>query len=90
MHHKDWDASNNHVDNLEWMSHGAMMSRSRKENRITPPRGENHANAKLRDSDVAFIRSIKGMWPAKIKTEFFSISHVTVYRIFRGVIRKDA
>jgi len=62
MHHKDFDPANNHVDNLQWVSHIQNVRFSVAAGRCCTPalRGEAHGRSKLTEKEVCDIRRLNG------------------------------
>ncbi len=60
VNHIDSDKTNNHVDNLEWVTMSENMKHDYKHNSRTSPyvKGEKHFNAKLTKKDVVKIKQL--------------------------------
>lgn len=85
INHKDGDKGNNHVDNLEWVTHRENMQHSWRELGRKAARGSRASKAKLAESDIPVIRALiqKGVSERKIAKRF-GVSHVTIGQIKRG------
>lgn len=54
VNHIDYDPTNNHVRNLEWVTHRQNILHSR--HRLVNKRGEDHIQSKLTEADIKAIR----------------------------------
>lgn len=54
--HRDGDKTNNHIENLEYVTPAANVHHAWRNGLCTPNRGEKHGMSKLRDQDVRDIR----------------------------------
>lgn len=48
----------NRIENLEWATHKEQTIHAENNNLVTHPRGENHANSKLKEKDIIKIRAM--------------------------------
>lgn len=84
VNHKDGNKANNHVSNLEYVTHRENIIHSFRElNRIeTVPRGERAAHAKLTEPQIIQIRerAAKGETRRALGEEF-KVSHVAITQI---------
>lgn len=69
VNHKDGDKSNNHLSNLEWMTHSEQQIHAVDNNLINPAKGLNHYKSTLTDQDIIAIREM-------YKTQRFSMSEI--------------
>ncbi|MDE5902799.1 MAG: HNH endonuclease [Muribaculaceae bacterium] len=56
INHIDYNRSNNHIENLEVVSHSENMQHSRPN--FNPPRGEKSGNAKISDKEAKVIKTL--------------------------------
>jgi hypothetical protein len=78
--HLDGNPKNNHLCNLEW----ATRTENQRD-RIghgTSNIGERSGSAKLKEEDVRFIVSMRGIIPARNLAKNFGISHTPVIKIW--------
>jgi hypothetical protein len=82
--HRDGHGENNRVDNLEWVTRRANIQHAVDMGLLKPPRGAQHAMAKLMESDIPHIRRL-GMQRIKISiiAQRFGISSDNVRLILR-------
>jgi len=90
VNHRDSNRTNNHANNLEWVTPLENIQHAMNNGRmIAPPIhiGESHPKTTLKETDIKKIRamSTEGIkYPAIAK--MFSVSSVTVGRIVRRVV----
>ena len=82
VNHKDGRKENNHVTNLEYVTHAENMAHAVENGFI--PRGEHHREAKLTDEDIREIRKMIGKYPHRLIGLDFGVSHHAVGSILRG------
>lgn len=84
VHHKDFNKSNNCVNNLEWVTEKENCQYNVEEGCLRNQNGENNNMSKLTEKDVLFIRSLRddGYTTYKIHKEFYPYLHQqTIYAI---------
>lgn len=82
VNHKDGDKTNNHPDNLEWVTHRENLQHAFEIGLI--PRGERHGQAKLTRKDVREVRRLAGQgWPQKRLAERFGVSTGCISAVVR-------
>lgn len=90
VNHKDRDKDNNHVSNLEYVTHSRNIQHSWEvgDRRITVARGVDSGNAKLDDQKVKEIRNLHTVDPQtysqRALAERYGVSHVAIGCILRG------
>lgn len=83
--HIDGDKANNHIDNLEWVTHGANMRHAFRSG-LHPSKGEAHHCARLTVPEVERIRQLYAggeHTQAQIGV-MFGVAQTTVSQIVRG------
>lgn len=85
VNHIDGVKTNNHKDNLEWVSQS--YNRQHAYDIGTQPKGEDHPNTKLSDVTIKFIRSCKDS--NKEMAELFGVSCSHISGIRSGTKRKE-
>jgi hypothetical protein len=86
--HLDGNLKNNQISNLEWHTRESLKEKHREmalRNEKLSNRPKVHSNSKLKESDIALLKSLleRGVVQAKI-AKLFSISEMQVTRIKRG------
>lgn len=86
INHKDFDRSNNKIDNLEIMTHKENVEYSRDNMLESMPRGEKNGKAILRNNDVRLIRELsKHGYKQKDIAKLFNLKHRNlVSRVITG------
>jgi len=85
VNHKDGDPSNNHVLNLEWVTHRQNELHAR---RVLKRRvGENHYKAKVTEAQVREIREL--IKSGKSKTEIANVFGITASAVYSICKRKS-
>jgi hypothetical protein len=93
VNHIDHDPSNNHIDNLEWVTHDGNVKHSYKAGRhiatnpeiANLPQGEQHWNAKLSDEEALAIRQQRAAGSTlKDLATAYSVSIATISMICNG------
>lgn len=85
VNHIDFDPTNNHVDNLEWVPHRDNILHSR--DRLARKRGESHGRSKLTAEQAQAIKdryAQGGISFAKLAKEF-DVSPQQCHKIVRGM-----
>jgi hypothetical protein len=89
IHHKDFDKTNNKLDNFE------LVSRLQHRSKIHPGKGfpgSQNPSAKLNEDKVSEIRNLysKGFFTKTELAKYYSISKTTIGRIINGKLWKDS
>lgn len=86
INHIDGDRANNKIENLEWCTQSENVQhawRTGLKNNDTI-RGELNPNTKLKDSDVAEIKGLRGKKSYRQIMAMYGIGYGTVYRIMNN------
>lgn len=90
--HKNGDKTDNHVENLEWITHSGNTQHAYRILGAKPrrPSGEANGNAKLTDGKVRRIRKLyaTGKWTQAELGKMFGVSDVTISYIVNRKIWK--
>jgi len=70
VNHIDGNKTNNHIDNLEWVTDSENVIHGFKIGLITRPLGQDHHGSKLTDKDVLYIRSEKSISNVEIAKKY--------------------
>ena len=91
--HRDGNKLNNHVSNLEWVTHGENLRRAYERGLRLPMSGSRHKLSKLTAEDVRYIRAnyIPGHceFGARPLARRFNVSKSTIERIIYGETYKN-
>ncbi len=83
--HNDGDATNNHIENLRWDTHGANLDDCiRHGTKVNPPVhfGEAHHNTTLTEPDILAIRRTQVVRGTKTKlAKQYNVAQITITRI---------
>jgi len=71
----------NRVENLEWATHKEQVIHAENNNLINHPRGENHANSKLKEKDITNIRQLSEMWGYTEISRIYCVDAALIRRI---------
>ena len=83
INHLDGDKTNNHVENLEYVTHAANMAHAARTGLMQ--HGEGHASAKLSDAQVDAIRAARVAGERGVDVaRRFGVSQTTVCNIYHG------
>lgn len=91
VHHKDFNKSNNHISNLEWVTEKENCQYNVEEGYLRDQNGENNNMSKLVEKDVLFIRELldDGITAYQIHKEYYPYLHQqTIYAIKQGRLWK--
>jgi hypothetical protein len=88
VNHIDGNKINNHVSNLEWITHAKNMIHAAENKLAKGANGIKNYGAKLTDSQVLEIRTLKGtMYPKEI-CAIYGIKQSTICKILQGKLWK--
>lgn len=87
VNHIDGDKQNNHVQNLEWVTHSENKLHALKLGLADS--GERHKNSKLTDAQVIEIRELKGKMSQSNIARKYGVSQTHVSAIHLNKIRKE-
>jgi hypothetical protein len=82
VHHKDNDTTNNHVDNLEWITNA--------ENNKTENKTVRKVSSKFIDSEILYILQSKGSKSSPILAKELNKEPDAISKVWRGVNKKAA
>jgi hypothetical protein len=86
VNHKDSNRTNNHIENLEWVTPEENVQHALKSGRMKGNRGEKNGRAKLTEEQVEEIREQLGRGVRQVDiAERFGIGQAHVSRIARNV-----
>lgn len=88
VNHKDGNKFNNHVSNLEWVTHSENMQHATRTGLF--PSGEDSALAKLTNEQVLYIRENPLGLTTYGLAEMFDVERTTISNIQRGKTYKTA
>ena len=84
--HRDCDKTNNHISNLEWVTHSENIKRAKKNDLYL--KGEKHPNVKLTQEQVKWIRENYIPYHKELGTRAlgrkFDISHTQIKLIIKN------
>ena len=89
VNHKDGNPLNNHVSNLEWVTHSANLKHAVAIGLQNNPSGENHPCAKLTNKEVAYIRANPDNFSQRKLGKMLDVSHTTIGYIQRKKTYKE-
>lgn len=85
VNHKDSVRDNNHVSNLEWVTHSENSWHASRSGRLNPPLGSRNGRSVLTESDVDQIRQrFAGGESKSSLARSFNCSWATIYFVVRG------
>lgn len=89
VNHKDGNRVNNHVDNLEWVTHAENMRHAIEMGLKKQPHGEDNPACKFSDKVVMEIRDLhdNNIYRQNEISEIYGISGTQVHRIVRRILR---
>ena len=82
VNHKDGNKENNNVENLEWMTYRDNSWHGLINGLLCV--GEDHPNSKLKNSEVKYIKSLKGKYSAAEIAKKFNVSRKCISMIMNG------
>lgn len=82
VNHKDGDKKNNHVSNLEWVTHKENMRHSVLIGAYKDRYCENHGSSKLTNKEVITIFKLRGHGPARALSEKYNVSESCIRGIW--------
>jgi HNH endonuclease/NUMOD4 motif len=85
VNHKDFDRTNNRLENLEWMTNIENKIHAWENGRVVQRKGESHASAKLSYEDVTNIRHriLLGESASSIASDY-KVVRSTIFAIKKG------
>ena len=88
VNHKDGDKANNHVDNLEYVTHSKNIKHAYKIGLLKARTGEDNNLAKLTEMEVKLIRELydTGEYSQKLLAEVFEVNRTTINKIINKKI----
>lgn len=85
INHRDFDITNNHIENLEWCTHKENIQHSVSHNRWSKVLGEDRYNVKLKERDIPEIMAMrKNKMKLREIGELFGVSYGTIWSAVNG------
>lgn len=88
VNHRDGDKTNNHLNNLEYVTRRENIQHSFSSGLKIPQKGQEHGRSKLTEALVQSIKRQKGTRTARSIARDFGVHEVTIGGIFKGRIWK--